>query len=156
MNDGESNDQCKGKEEPGQHFLKDKNIAQKIVDSLAASNIEQVLEVGPGMGVLTQFLLEKKYKTSVVEIDTESVEYLQNHFPELKNNIISADFLKLKLSNYFNQPFAVIGNFPYNISSQIFFKILEYRELIPESVGMIQKEVAERLSTDQVQKPMEF
>jgi len=127
--------------------LKDKNIAQKIVESLQTSNIGKVLEIGPGMGVLTQFLLQNKsFETTVVEIDRESVEYLNQHFPELKERIISDDFLKLNLNKYFEEPFAIIGNFPYNISSQIFFKVLEYRNQIPEVVGMLQKEVAERLA----------
>ncbi|WP_423126279.1 16S rRNA (adenine(1518)-N(6)/adenine(1519)-N(6))-dimethyltransferase RsmA [Gaoshiqia sp. Z1-71] len=137
----------RAKKNLGQHFLKDKNIAQKIVDSLQANQTPDVLEVGPGMGVLTQFLLKKSaYRTTVVEIDNESVVYLKEHFPELGDRILSKDFLKLKLSDYFPGQFALIGNFPYNISSQIFFKLLEYKDLIPESVGMIQKEVAERLS----------
>lgn len=136
----------RAKKNLGQHFLKDKNIASEIVDSLQANQIEQVLEVGPGMGVLTQFLLKKDYQTFVIEIDRESVEYLQNHFPQLEKRIISGDFLRLKFDDYFTSKFAVIGNFPYNISSQIFFKVLENREQIPEVVGMIQKEVAERIS----------
>ncbi len=136
----------RAKKNLGQHFLKDKNIAQKIVESLSTSPNGNVLEIGPGMGVLTQFLLEKSYQTYVVEIDTESVEYLQNHFPQLQERIISGDFLRLNLQKYFSGPFAIIGNFPYNISSQIFFKVLENREQIPEVVGMIQKEVAERIA----------
>jgi 16S rRNA (adenine1518-N6/adenine1519-N6)-dimethyltransferase len=131
----------------GQHFLTDKNIAKKIVESLRMQGVQQVLEIGPGMGVLTQFLTENKtYETFLVEIDRESVEYLKNYFPELESHIISADFLKLDINRYFQEPFAVIGNFPYNISSQIFFKTLEYRNLIPEVVCMLQKEVAERLA----------
>ena len=137
----------KAKKNLGQHFLNDKNIAQKIVESLQAENIKNVLEIGPGMGVLTRFLLQNKaYETSVVEIDRESVEYLNQHFPELAERIISADFLRLNLHKHFQEPFAIIGNFPYNISSQIFFKVLEYRNQIPEVVGMLQKEVAERLA----------
>jgi 16S rRNA (adenine1518-N6/adenine1519-N6)-dimethyltransferase len=137
----------RAKKNLGQHFLKFKTIAQNIVESLQADNVNKVLEIGPGMGVLTQFLLQNKsYETSVVEIDRESVEYLNQHFPELKNRIISDDFLKLNLNNYFTEPFSIIGNFPYNISSQIFFKVLEYHNQIPEVVGMLQKEVAERLA----------
>lgn len=137
----------RAKKNLGQHFLNDKSIAQKIVESLQASDVTKVLEIGPGMGVLTQFLLQnKRYETSVVEIDRESVEYLQVHFPELTERIISADFLHLDLGKIYNESFAVIGNFPYNISSQIFFKVLEYRNQIPEVVGMLQKEVAERLA----------
>ena len=137
----------RAKKNLGQHFLNDKNIAKKIVDSLQATNVNKILEIGPGMGVLTQFLLQnKEYETSVVEIDRESVDYLNTHFPELNERIISADFLRLNLNNHFSEPFAIIGNFPYNISSQIFFKVLEYRNQIPEVVGMLQKEVAERLA----------
>jgi dimethyladenosine transferase len=137
----------RAKKNLGQHFLNDKNIAKRIVDSLKADGISKVLEIGPGMGVLTQFLMQNSaYETSVVEIDRESVDYLEEHYPELKERIISADFLRLKLDNYFQERFAVIGNFPYNISSQIFLKILEYRNQIPEVVGMLQKEVAERLA----------
>lgn len=137
----------RAKKNLGQHFLNDKNIAQKIVESLQANNLNKVLEIGPGMGVLTKFLLQNKsFETSVVEIDRESVDYLNQHFPELKERIISHDFLKLNLHTYFQEPFAIIGNFPYNISSQIFFKVLEYRDQVPEVVGMLQKEVAERLA----------
>ncbi len=137
----------RAKKNLGQHFLNDKNIAKRIVDSLHSKGVSRVLEIGPGMGVLTQFLIQNNhYETSVVEIDRESVEYLEKYYPELKQRIISADFLRLKLNDYFSEPFAIIGNFPYNISSQIFFKILEYRNQIPEVVGMLQKEVAERLA----------
>jgi len=137
----------RAKKNLGQHFLNDKSIAQNIVESLQANEVRKVLEVGPGMGVLTQFLLQnERYETSVVEIDRESVEYLQKHFPELRERIISADFLHLDLGKIYDEPFAVIGNFPYNISSQIFFKVLDYRNQIPEVVGMLQKEVAERLA----------
>lgn len=137
----------RAKKNLGQHFLNDKNIARKIVESLQASGTNKVLEIGPGMGVLTQFLLQNDaYETSVVEIDRESVDYLEKYYPQLKERIISADFLRLNLNNHFQEPFAIIGNFPYNISSQIFFKVLEYRNQIPEVVGMLQKEVAERLA----------
>jgi 16S rRNA (adenine1518-N6/adenine1519-N6)-dimethyltransferase len=137
----------KAKKKLGQHFLKDQNIARKIVSSLLAETVDCVLEIGPGMGVLTRYLLENRaYTTYVIEIDNESVEYLENNFPELGNRIIADDFLKLDISKLFNNPFAVIGNFPYNISSQIFFKILEHKNQIPEVVGMIQKEVAERIA----------
>jgi dimethyladenosine transferase len=137
----------KAKKNLGQHFLKDQNIARKIVSSLRAEGIDHVLEIGPGMGVLTRYLLENKtFTTHVVEIDTESVDYLEVNFQDLKGRIISGDFLQLNLSELFEGSFAVIGNFPYNISSQIFFKILENRNRIPESVGMIQKEVAERIA----------
>lgn len=130
----------------GQHFLNDQNIARKIVDSVG-TKAQKVLEIGPGMGVLTQFLLKRnELETWVIEIDKESVEYLKNNYPGLQARIISEDFLKFDVKTVFQTPFSVIGNFPYNISSQIFFKILEYRNQIPEVVGMIQKEVAERIA----------
>lgn len=131
----------------GQHFLTDKNIASKIADALSLKGYDKVLEIGPGMGVLTQFLLEKKIETFVIEIDSESVDYLKAHFLNLSKNIIEADFLKFDLSTYFKQQqVAIIGNFPYNISSQIVFKTLEYRQYIPEFCGMFQKEVALRIT----------
>ncbi|PXY00803.1 16S rRNA (adenine(1518)-N(6)/adenine(1519)-N(6))-dimethyltransferase [Marinifilum breve] len=137
----------RAKKNLGQHFLKDLNIAKKIVAGLKADNVSKVLEIGPGMGVLTQYLLQDdKFETHVVEIDTESVAYLKENYPNLSDRIIGEDFLKYDLSKIFNESFAVIGNFPYNISSQIFFKILEHRDQVPEVVGMIQKEVAERMS----------
>ena len=132
------------KKKLGQHFLKDRNIARKIVDSLGAT-IPDVLEVGPGMGVLTRFLLQRpELNIHTIEIDTESVEYLQIHFPELNVRIHSFDFLKWDARQLPLQ-FSIIGNFPYNISSQIFFRILEWRNRVPEVICMIQKEVAERL-----------
>ncbi len=137
--------QVRAKKHLGQHFLTDLNIAKRIADSLTNEERMPVLEVGPGMGVLTQFLSQMPtVDLSVVEIDTESVVYLKEHYPELK--IIEGDFLRLDLNKYFPTPFCLIGNFPYNISSQIFFKMLEYRNQIPCCVGMIQKEVAERLA----------
>jgi len=133
----------------GQHFLKDRNIARSIVDSLELSTPEKVLEVGPGMGVLTQFLLQNSLADlQVVEVDRESVAYLKEHFPQLENRIIEGDFLRLDLQQiYGNDSFYVIGNFPYNISSQIFFKVLENKNSVPCCVGMIQKEVAERIAS---------
>ena len=130
----------------GQHFLTDQSIARAIVDSLSAA--PRILEVGPGMGVLTQYLLQRTAPAAlkVVEIDEESVVYLREHYPALAPGLLQADFLKLPLDKIFAEPFSVIGNFPYNISSQIFFHILDYRELVPEVVCMIQKEVAERLA----------
>lgn len=137
----------RAKKNLGQHFLKDQNIAQKIVNSLQADGITDVLEIGPGMGVLTKYLLKKDaYTTHVIEIDHESIDYLKDNYPELKDRIIAGDFLAMNLQSMFSRPFVIIGNFPYNISSQIFFKILENRNQIPEVVGMIQKEVAERLA----------
>lgn len=134
------------KKKLGQHFLIDQNIARKIVDSLG-TDISDVLEIGPGMGVLTQYLLEKpELNVHVVEIDKESVAYLQQNFPTLKH-IWLEDFLKADVALRFNGPFKVIGNFPYNISSQIFFRVLALRNQIPETVGMVQKEVAERIAS---------
>ncbi|GLB52683.1 ribosomal RNA small subunit methyltransferase A [Neptunitalea chrysea] len=136
----------RAKKHLGQHFLTDENIAKKIADSLTLKGYTNVLEIGPGMGVLTKYLLEKPITTYVIEIDTESVEYLQTHYLKLSNRIISKDFLKYDISTYFNgEPFAIIGNFPYNISSQIVFRTLEMRDQIPEFSGMFQKEVAERI-----------
>ncbi|MCQ2210483.1 MAG: 16S rRNA (adenine(1518)-N(6)/adenine(1519)-N(6))-dimethyltransferase RsmA [Paludibacteraceae bacterium] len=133
----------------GQHFLKDLNIAQSIADSLAITEPTNVLEIGPGMGVLTQFLLKNpQINLKVVELDRESVVYLNENFPELQGRILAEDFLKLDLNNLFDgAPFCVIGNYPYNISSQIFFKVLEYRDRVPVCSGMIQKEVAERIAS---------
>ncbi|WP_114783275.1 16S rRNA (adenine(1518)-N(6)/adenine(1519)-N(6))-dimethyltransferase RsmA [Botryobacter ruber] len=132
----------------GQHFLVDQNIAMKIVDQLTLHRgVTDVLEIGPGMGVLTQYLLQHpEYQTTVVDIDRESIAYLKEHFPQLQDRIISADFLRTDLGQLFPDKFAIIGNFPYNISTQIFFKVLEHRDRVPEVVGMLQKEVAERLA----------
>src|SRR6478609_10896160 len=136
----------KAKKHLGQHFLTDESIAQQIADSLIGTNYSKVLEIGPGMGVLTKYLLEKPYETFVVEIDKESVEYLQSHYLKLANNIFSLDFLRHDWQTAFkNEQFAIIGNFPYNISTQIVFKTLELRNQIPEFAGMFQKEVAERI-----------
>ena len=129
----------------GQHFLKDINIARKIADTLTGEDYNSVLEIGPGMGILTGCLMEKGFPDfRVVEIDNESVNYLRSNFPELKN-IIQGDFLKMDLDSFFPGKLALIGNFPYNISSQIFFKVLDYRQKIWEICGMLQKEVAERI-----------
>lgn len=139
--------QVRAKKGLGQHFLRDHQIASDIVDSLVMGDRTRVLEVGPGMGVLTRFLLQKKsFETYVVEIDRESVSYLKTYFPEMEGRIIEGDFLQMDLRNQFSAtPFSLIGNFPYNISSQILFKVLDYKDLIPEVVGMLQKEVAERI-----------
>ena len=116
----------RAKKHLGQHFLKDENIAKKIADTLTENNYDTVLEIGPGMGVLTKYLLQKKLTTHVIEIDTESVEYLKAHYLNLADRIISKDFLKLDISTIFNnEQFAIIGNFPYNISTQIVFKTIE-------------------------------
>lgn len=131
----------------GQHFLKDLSIAKDIADTVDECPGLPILEVGPGMGVLTQFLMEKGREVKVVELDFESVAYLRENFPALERNIIEDDFLKLKLEKLFDgRPFVLTGNYPYNISSQIFFKMLDYKDLIPCCTGMIQKEVAERIA----------
>jgi len=137
----------KPKKHLGQHFLKDKNIARKIAGTLQTDSFDVILEIGPGTGVMTSFLLQLyDKKVYVVEIDRESVHYLKEHFPALKDKIIEADFLKLDLSKTFNQKsLGIIGNFPYNISTQIVFKVLEHKEMIPEFSGMFQKEVSERI-----------
>jgi 16S rRNA (adenine1518-N6/adenine1519-N6)-dimethyltransferase len=139
----------KAKKHLGQHFLTDKNICAKIAGELTHTDrYRKVLEIGPGMGALTEFLLlADTYETSVMDVDTESTAYLETHFPKLHGRIFEADFLKVDLKKYMGEePFAVAGNFPYNISSQILFKVLDYRNQIPEVVGMFQKEVAERVA----------
>jgi len=144
------NDKVKAKKNLGQHFLTDLSIAERIADTLQNHKDLPVLEVGPGMGVLTQFLIQKGYNLKVVELDGESVSYLRLHYPSsLDKRIIEADFLKLPLDGpevFGGQPFSLIGNYPYNISSQIFFRVVDYRDIIPICSGMIQKEVAERLA----------
>ncbi|WP_345950452.1 16S rRNA (adenine(1518)-N(6)/adenine(1519)-N(6))-dimethyltransferase RsmA [Mucilaginibacter sp. PAMB04274] len=136
----------RAKKHLGQHFLTDKNIASKIVESLRpAGKYTQVLEVGPGMGILSDFLLQKTdYQTYLIDIDTESYLFLQKKYPQLQQRLINADFLEMDFGSVFKEPFAIIGNFPYNISSQILFKVLDNRQQVVEVVGMFQKEVAER------------
>ncbi len=137
----------KAKKHLGQHFLKEPAFAQKIAEALSGNGYNHVLEIGPGMGVLTQFLLKEKYETTVVELDRESVEYLYAAYPQLSQRIISGDFMKLNLGELFKgKPFALVGNYPYNISSQIVFNMIANREYIPEMAGMFQKEVAERIA----------
>ena len=153
--------EVRAKKSLGQHFLTDLSIAQRIADSLtvplpadamsASVNANEpetdVLEIGPGMGVLTQYLLQRRdIRLKMVEIDRESVDYLLVHFPQINGALTEADFLKLRLETFFNGRFCIIGNFPYNISSQIFFKILDYKDSVPQVVCMIQKEVAERIA----------
>lgn len=136
----------RAKKHLGQHFLTDEQIASDIADSLTEKGYKNVLEIGPGMGVLTKYLLKKDLKTYVIEIDTESVEYLKAHYLNLADRIISKDFLKINLVDFFgDEQVAIIGNFPYNISSQIVFKTIENRDQIPEFGGMFQKEVAQRI-----------
>lgn len=149
----------------GQHFLTDLSVAQKIADALVVDSVGgadpeagtvtvgniaaamPVLEIGPGMGVLSQYLLERKdIDLRMIEIDRESVDYLLTHFPKASGRVIEGDFLKMNLSYFFPGTFAVIGNFPYNISSQIFFRIIDHKDSIPQVVCMIQKEVAERIA----------
>ncbi len=131
----------------GQHFLTDLSIASDIADTVDSCPDIPVLEVGPGMGVMTQYLIKKPRQIKVVEIDFESVEYLRKNFPQLEDNIIEDDFLKMHLDHTFDgKPFVLTGNYPYNISSQIFFKMLDNKDLIPCCTGMIQKEVAERIT----------
>lgn len=135
----------KAKKHLGQHFLKDENIAKKIVDGLSFEGYDNILEVGPGMGVLTKYLLEKHKSIFLAEIDQESIEYLKQNYPtNISDKTFVGDFLKEDFSSFENHQVAIIGNFPYNISSQILFKIIDYYQLVPEMVGMFQKEVAER------------
>ena len=137
--------EVRAKKALGQHFLTDRKVARAIVDSLSGGL--PALEVGPGMGVLSQYLLQRDdIDLRLVEIDSESVAYLLTHFPDIQGKLIEADFLKLSLDELFPEKFNIIGNFPYNISSQIFFKILDHKDSIPEVVCMIQKEVAERIA----------
>ncbi len=139
-------EKVKAKKHLGQHFLKDESIAKAIADTLNLEGYNDLLEIGPGMGVLTKYLLEKPVTTYVIEIDTESVTYLEDNFPKLKDKIIAKDFLRYNINEIFEgKQFAIIGNFPYNISTQIVFRTLEYRSQIPEFAGMFQKEVAERI-----------
>lgn len=134
----------RAKKHLGQHFLKDENIAKKIVESLSFEGYSHVLEVGPGTGVLTKYLLDKNTDLKLAEIDQESIDYLIQNYVEINHQNFVGDFLKADLGNLFQDQVAVIGNFPYNISSQILFKMVDNFELIPEMVGMFQKEVAER------------
>ncbi len=136
----------RAKKHLGQHFLNDKNAAQKIVEALDPSlGFTQVLEVGPGMGVLSDFLLQKTaYETWLIDVDDESIAYLSDKYPQLEHRLIHGDFLTLDFEKYFGETMAIIGNFPYNISSQILFKILDERHRVVQMTGMFQKEVAER------------
>lgn len=143
----------KAKKYLGQHFLKDENIAKKIADTLSLKGYDDVLEIGPGMGVLTKYLLDKDTTTHVVEIDTESVDYLKNNYLNLSERIYEKDFLRYDFNLVFKgKSFAIIGNFPYNISTQIVFKTLEMRDQIPEFSGMFQKEVAQRICSKEGSK----
>ncbi len=129
----------------GQHFLRDQGVARKIAETLTGRGYQSVLEVGPGMGILTKFLIERRFQDfRVIEIDHESVHYLKENFPDLKE-IIRGDFLTMDIDSHFTEKLAVIGNFPYNISTQILFRVLQNRDKIAEVCGMLQKEVAERI-----------
>ena len=140
--------QVRPKKNLGQHFLTDLSIARRIADTVDACPDLPVLEVGPGMGVMTQYLVEKTRPFKVVEIDRESVAYLNEHFPQLRENILGEDFLRMDLHQvYGGQQFVLTGNYPYDISSQIFFKMLDNRNLIPCCTGMIQHEVAVRMAS---------
>jgi len=148
-----NNHQVKAKKFLGQHFLEDETIAEQIADALQLKGYKNVLEIGPGMGVLTKYLLKKPITTYVIEIDSESVDYLKNNYLNLAPRILEQDFLKHDLSKTFNnEAFAIIGNFPYNISTQIVFKTLELRDQIPEFSGMFQKEVAARICSKEGSK----
>jgi len=137
----------RAKKHLGQHFLKEPVFAEKIANALSGKGYDKVLEIGPGMGVLTQYLLQKDFETHVVELDRESVEYLYAHYPQLSQRIIQGDFLRLNLREIFSgEPFGLVGNYPYNISSQIVFNMIANRDLIPEMAGMFQREVAERIA----------
>ena len=137
--------EVRAKKALGQHFLTDQKVARAIVDALHGGL--PVLEVGPGMGVLTQYLLPREdIDLRLIELDSESVDFLLTHFQGMQGRLMEGDFLQLKLEKIFPERFAIIGNFPYNISSQIFFKVLDYKDRIPEVVGMVQKEVAERIA----------
>ncbi len=139
--------QVKAKKALGQHFLTDLSIAKRIADTLSDYVGTPVLEIGPGMGVLTQFLMQSQHNLKVVELDGESVEYLKVTYPELQENIIAEDFLKLDLKNiYGDNEFCIIGNYPYNISSQIFFKVLDHKDQVVCCSGMLQREVAQRIA----------
>ena len=140
--------QVRPKKNLGQHFLTDLSIAKAIADTVDACPDLPVLEVGPGMGVMTQYLVEKPRELKVVEIDRESVAWLNEHFPRLRDNILGEDFLRMDLTQVFDgRPFVLTGNYPYDISSQIFFKMLDNKELIPCCTGMIQREVAQRMAS---------
>ncbi|MCF8232466.1 MAG: 16S rRNA (adenine(1518)-N(6)/adenine(1519)-N(6))-dimethyltransferase RsmA [Bacteroidales bacterium] len=138
----------RAKKHLGQHFLTDKNIARKIADSIPVDKRYNIAEVGPGTGVLTeQLLLSQPLNYYGFEVDEESVEYLAAHFPKLKGRIRQEDFLNTRLADYFEEDIAVIGNFPYNISSQILFHVIHNRDIIAVMIGMFQKEVAERITS---------
>jgi len=142
----------RAKKSLGQHFLNDELIAEQIVDSIDIKNIDELIEIGPGMGVLSEFLLEKDIKTTFIELDNEAVDYLKVKFPEISDKIINKDFLKIDIENNFKGKLGIIGNFPYNISSQILFKVYDNKDKVTELVGMFQKEVADRVASKEGSK----
>lgn len=143
----------RAKKHLGQHFLHDEGIAEKISNTLSLKGYAHVLEIGPGMGVLTKYLVNKPVQVVAMDVDSESIAYLQTHFPVTNLQIVEADFLSYDLSKLFgSDPFAITGNFPYNISTQIVFRMLEYRDQVPEFTGMFQKEVAQRICEKQGSK----
>ncbi len=145
--------QVRAKKHLGQHFLNDENIARKISDTLTLEEYKNVLEIGPGMGVLTKYLIEKDINVIAMDLDSESIAYLKANYPDKNLQLLEADFLKYDLSQLFGDaPFAITGNFPYNISTQIVFKLLEWRSQIPEFTGMFQKEVAQRICSTEGNK----
>ncbi|MCT4664465.1 MAG: 16S rRNA (adenine(1518)-N(6)/adenine(1519)-N(6))-dimethyltransferase RsmA [Flavobacteriales bacterium] len=131
----------------GQHFLKDETVCEDLVAKLSGKGYESIIEIGPGMGVLTKYLIQKPEPTYVIEVDNESVDYLLLHYPQLAQRVIHADFLRIPFTEMFQGQVAVVGNFPYNISSQILFKILDHKDQIPEAGGMFQKELAQRVAS---------
>ncbi|MCB0465167.1 MAG: ribosomal RNA small subunit methyltransferase A, partial [Aequorivita sp.] len=138
--------EVRAKKNLGQHFLKDETIAEKIADTLTLEDYKNVLEIGPGMGVLTKYLIKKNIEVIAMDLDTESIVYLEENYPDKNLKILEADFLKYDISQLFGEEqFAITGNFPYNISTQIVFKMLEWKTQIPEFTGMFQKEVAQRI-----------
>jgi 16S rRNA (adenine1518-N6/adenine1519-N6)-dimethyltransferase len=141
-------EKVKAKKHLGQHFLNDLSIAERIAEAVTGHHgAEKVLEIGPGMGVLTDFLLNRPLELHLIEIDRESIAYLKKKYPDLINRITEGDFLKMNLEEYFKGKYCITGNFPYNISSQIFFKVLEVKDQVTEVVCMLQKEVAERIAS---------
>jgi 16S rRNA (adenine1518-N6/adenine1519-N6)-dimethyltransferase len=136
----------------GQHFLNDINVAKRTTDLLKKRENQNILEIGPGLGMLTQYLIEKKTNLKLIEIDLESIVFLENNFSNIENKIIEGDFLKININNIFKSDISIIGNFPYNISSQILFKVYENKDIIFELVGMFQKEVAERIISNSGRK----
>ncbi|OAB80434.1 16S rRNA (adenine(1518)-N(6)/adenine(1519)-N(6))-dimethyltransferase RsmA [Cochleicola gelatinilyticus] len=147
------NKPVRAKKHLGQHFLKDEVIAEKIADTLTLKGYTNVLEIGPGMGVLTKYLVEKDIALVAVDLDSESISYLEENFLQENLQVLEADFLKSELSDFFgDEAFAITGNFPYNISTQIVFKTLEHKEQIPEFTGMFQKEVAQRICASEGNK----